>query len=406
MNWSPERLSLWFAALGHAFMHMFAAFYFTIVLALEDVWALPYHELIALWTPAAVLIGVIALPAGWLADRWGAAGMIAAGFVGMGATAILAGFADGTTSLMLALAGVGVFAAIYHPVGFPWIMRVAHLRPGQALAVNGVAGGIGAALAALVAGGLIDTIGWRGAFLVPGVASIAVGGAMFALLVAGRIADPREAAKVRGAAPSTTDRLRGFAILVVTMFTIGLVYHVTQVAAPKLIEIRMGELIGSGTFRIGALVFLVYFVSSFAQLGGGWLADRWPLVWVYLLGWLVMLPMLVAMTLVGGWPLLIVAMVLTAGGTGAIPAESMLLARYAPARHQSLAFGVKFVLALGALPIANELVAFAQRTTGEFSALYYGLAGLATLGLVLTLILPRDAADTRTGLPAPAAAAE
>ena len=51
---SPENVSLIFAALAHAFMHMFAAYYFTIVLALEVEWSLPFHELIELWTPGAL----------------------------------------------------------------------------------------------------------------------------------------------------------------------------------------------------------------------------------------------------------------------------------------------------------------------------------------------------------------
>ena len=57
---SPENWSLVFAALAHGFMHLFAAFYFTIVLALEIAWDRPFAELIALWTPAAILIGLAA----------------------------------------------------------------------------------------------------------------------------------------------------------------------------------------------------------------------------------------------------------------------------------------------------------------------------------------------------------
>ncbi len=77
-------LSLIFSCLGHAYMHLFTAFYFVIVLALEAVWALPYHELIELWTLGALLVGLGALPAGWLGDRWSAKGMMVVYFLGMG----------------------------------------------------------------------------------------------------------------------------------------------------------------------------------------------------------------------------------------------------------------------------------------------------------------------------------
>ncbi len=44
----PATLSLVFSCLGHATMHLFAAFFFVMVLALESEWNLPYHELIEL----------------------------------------------------------------------------------------------------------------------------------------------------------------------------------------------------------------------------------------------------------------------------------------------------------------------------------------------------------------------
>ena len=44
-----KNLALIYSAVGHALMHMFAAFYFVIVLAIEKVWLLPYEELLKLW---------------------------------------------------------------------------------------------------------------------------------------------------------------------------------------------------------------------------------------------------------------------------------------------------------------------------------------------------------------------
>lgn len=44
------RLSLLFAYLGHAYMHILSALYLTVAVGLERVWALPYDELIRLWT--------------------------------------------------------------------------------------------------------------------------------------------------------------------------------------------------------------------------------------------------------------------------------------------------------------------------------------------------------------------
>ncbi len=48
MREGSAHLPLVFSSLGHCYVHLFMAFYFVIVLALEEAWALPYHELIEL----------------------------------------------------------------------------------------------------------------------------------------------------------------------------------------------------------------------------------------------------------------------------------------------------------------------------------------------------------------------
>ena len=78
---------------------------------------------------------------------------------------------------------IGVFAAIYHPVGIA--MLVANRENvGRVLGVNGVFGNVGVAFSALLAGALAQAAGWRAAFIVPGTLAIAAGVA-FAMLVRG-----------------------------------------------------------------------------------------------------------------------------------------------------------------------------------------------------------------------------
>jgi hypothetical protein len=76
--------------------------------------------------------------------------------------------------------------------------------------------------------------------------------------------------------------------------------------------------------------------------------------------------------------------------TVALPAENMLLARYTPDRHQSLAFGVKFVLAFSTAPLALQLVATVQQRTGEFVWLFGVLAAMALVGALAAVGLPGE----------------
>ncbi|MDH3281836.1 MAG: MFS transporter, partial [Gammaproteobacteria bacterium] len=316
-----------FSCLGHLYIHLCTAFYFVIVLAVERDWHLPYHELIELWTLGSLMVGAAALPAGVLSDRFGAPAMMVVFFLGLGACSIAAGLTDSSLGLMLALTGLGVFAAIYHPVGIPWLVRNAGANRGKALGFNGIFGALGAAVAGVTAGFLIDVSSWRVAFIVPGLVSIATGVALLVFVVKDRIHDSGISAET-AEKHSRADLARVFVVLLVTMFCAGLVFHTTQTALPKLFEQRHGGLVGSGAFGVGLLVAGVYTAAAFMQVLGGYLADRWPLKFVYAAAILFQVPLLWLAASLGGVPLLVVAALMVMANAGALPAENMLLARY------------------------------------------------------------------------------
>ena len=392
------RLPLVFSCLGHAYMHLFTAFYFVIVLALEVDWQLPYHELIELWTLGALLVGLCALPAGWLADRWSAPGMMVVFFIGLGLSGILCGLIDGPEALFLGLAAIGLFSAIYHPVGIAWLVRSAKKR-GTALGINGIFGSIGVASAGLTAGALIDGFGWRAAFIVPGVVSLLTGLGLLVCLRLGLVANT-VAAAVQQDRPSRIDMLRAFAILVFTMLVIGLVFHATQSALPKLFDLRLRDIAGEGVFGIGVIVAGVYLLGGAMQVVGGHLADRFPLKPIYLCALMIQVPVLAGIAAFAGLPLIAVAVLTVMLSAGALPAENMLLAHFTPQRHHALAFGVKFVLAFAIAPVALALVALIQARTGEFVWLFGLLAVITALAGLAAALLPHGA----RAAPRPAAA--
>lgn len=401
---TPEANALVFAAIAHGTMHVFGAYYFTIVLALERAWEMPYPDLLELWTPAALLIGIAAVPMGWFADRWSRGGMIAVSFIGMGGASIVAGFMPAAGFLLFALSAVGLFGAIYHPVGIPWIMRLAPQNPGKALAINGLFGGIGVALAALTAGGLIDFVGWRAAFFVPGAISIVLGVVMFSLIGRGRIAEESSAPAREDEGTREGGHLRGAVLVLGTGFVGGLVYQSTQAVAPKMFEARLDDLVGGSTFGIGAVVFSIYLLAGLGQLLGGWLADRWSWKRAYLLAWCIHMPMLWIAAMAGGPLLVFVVFMITMAGTGAIPAEALLFGRYTPERHHGLIFGFRYVLALGAAPLAIQFIAFVLERTNDFAWIYWPLGVAGCVTILAIMALPAVARSRPMGIAAAAAA--
>lgn len=399
MRQNSARLALVFSCFGHAYMHMFTAFYFVIVLSLEDVWRRPYHELIELWTLGSLLVGLVALPAGWLGDRLGADKMMIVFFVGLGLAGIACGFAEDTDALLIGLSALGLFSAIYHPVGIAWVVRNARMR-GKALGINGVFGSIGIAVAGLVAGGLIDAFSWRAAFIVPGTVCLITGLALWLCVHLGLIGEGVKT--IREAKPeSRQDMLRAILVLLLTMTIMGIVFQATQAAIPKVFDLRLRDIAGEGALGIGLLVAGVYTIGGVTQLIGGFLADKFPLKPVYLLSFLLQAIALAAVASLVSLPLIAVTALVVLLSVVALPAENMMLARYTPERHHSLMYGVKFVLAFGTAPLAILLVSRIQEQTGEFVVLFLALAALALAATLAALLLP---GEWRRARPLPVAA--
>lgn len=331
-------------------------------------------------------------------------------FLLTGGGALAAGLADGPTALMVGLAVLGLGAAIYHPVGLSWVVRSAVNR-GRALGVLGIFGSVGVALAAVIAGGLMDLVDWRAAFLVPGAVCVATGLALLACLVSGLVVETRRD-QVPQPAPSRGDTVRAFVVLSVTMVCAGLVFNATQIAMPKWFGERMDGLAGDGLLGIGGLVTIVYLFASGSQVVGGLLADRFALKPLYLVCLLVQVPLLVIAAGLSGLPLLAVATVMVFALGLQLPAENLLLARYTPDRHRGLAFGAKFILSFGIAPVGVQVVALSYGWTGDFTLLFVLLGVVMLVAFLAALRLPRegrarpDAVPAAPPAPAVAAGAE
>ena len=125
--------------------------------------------------------------------------MMAVFYAGCGLSLLAAGLAPNLIVLAAALTALGVFGAIYHPVGTAMLIEQATLR-GRSLAFNGVCGNLGAALAAGITAALVAGLGWRAAFLVPGAICVATAVVYLRLV-------PTTREKRRAAAPCLTSRL-------------------------------------------------------------------------------------------------------------------------------------------------------------------------------------------------------
>jgi MFS family permease len=373
--------------LGHVYTHLFTILYATAVLHLPSVFDLPYGELLGLSSLGLVLYGVAALPAGWLGDRWSQVGMMVVFFLGIGFGSVVTGLAEGRGELFVGLTLIGLFGSIYHPVGIAWLVASAS-RQGMSLGVNGVFGSLGSAIAPVFVGLMIDLVSWRAAFVVPGLLSMTTGVALIALWRRGLAGDVRQD-RVPSSAESPGAMRRVFVILTLTMACNGFVYAGLTNTMPKLFERGLGEALAASYTEIGVYVGAVIGLSSLSSLAGGWLADRYSPRMVYIVAWILLAPTLFVLTSLFGTSLLAVALLALVFNVSFAAAENLLVARYTPFEWRALAYGAKFVLALGVGGLTVKLAGVSFDRTGSFDILYALFGAAAVLAFFTSILLPR-----------------
>jgi MFS family permease len=390
-----QRTVIWFINLGHALDHLVMLIFPTVVLAMTAEFGMAYREMLPLALGGFVAFGAGSLPAGWLGDRWGRRGMMAIFFLGIGVAALVTGCARSPWQIAAGLTLVGLFASIYHPVGLAMLVKD-QARMGRALGWNGLCGNLGVAFAALLAGGLATAIGWRAAFIVPGLCAIAAG-IGFLVLVPSMPAPARQPGASAKHPSSDPAVRRVFMLLTIVTVCGGLIFNATTIAMQKLFDERLKALVDT-TFGVGALVCFVYVVAAFAQVLVGRLIDGRSLRSVFLPLAAVQVPLLLLAGSLQDWAMLAVALAMMFIVFGLIPITDAMVARYAQDAWRSRVYAVRYVVSFTASSLAVPLVAHLQPTAAGFAPLFAVLTALGVGTLVTAYLFPT--AEARPAGPA------
>lgn len=375
-----------FSNIGHSFSHMFTVLYATAVLYLPKVFDMAYGELLGLSSLGLVLFGVAALPAGWLGDRWSQIGMMVVYFIGIGAGALVVGFAEGPQGLFIGLTLIGLFASIYHPVGIAWLVSWAK-KQGMTLGINGLFGNLGSALAPVFVGVMIDFVDWRAAFIIPAVLSIATGLGLLFVWRAGWVRDVTSD-RVATGAPDSSAFVRVFIVLTITMACTGFVYSGLTNTMPKLLEMGLSKAMAASYTEIGIFVGLVSGLASLSSVAGGWMADRYSARSIYIVFWLLQVPLLFVMATLADVSLLLAVLLVMCFLLAFAAAENMLVAHYTPFKWRAVAYGSKFVLALGVGGLTVHLAGWLFDRNGDFLFLFSMFGVAALVAAVAACMLP------------------
>ena len=389
---SPASLLL---NMGHALDHLFLLIFATAVGAIALQWGMLWQDLMPYTSGAFVMFGLGSLPAGRLGDLWGRRAMMIVYFLGLGLSGIVVAVASSPWHLAVALTVMGAFASIYHPVGIPMIVQNAR-KPGFTIGVNGLAGNLGIAVAALLTGFLVKTFGWRAAFAVPaGIALLC--GALFALLVPREDAAPARKPRKLVALPQAVI-VRAFFVMTLAAITGALLFNFTTNGNGQLLTERLRGTVDDPV-TVGALLAAVYTIASFAQLVVGKLLDRFPLKRIWLPMSAANVPLFILAAHASGWPLYVLLLGIMVLVFGAIPFIDALIVQYVDDRMRSRVAGMRLAVSFGVSSLAVYLLGPTVKAAG-FSTLLTVLGGLAAFTTLCVAFLPG-----RIEIPAATAAA-
>ncbi|MGQ9365366.1 MFS transporter [Azospirillum sp. ST 5-10] len=367
--------------IDHYAMLVFAA----AVVVMAPAFGMAYADLLPYATPGFVAFGAGSLPAGWLGDRWSRRHMMAVFFLGIGAAMIAVGLVRTPLQLGAALLAVGLFAAIYHPVGTAMLVSYAD-RLGREVGVNGVWGNVGVASSALVTGLVCQSIGWRWAFILPGLVALAAGFA-FLRTVRHEVRAGRPAARP---AVRVSKRAMGrvLAALVLAVVASSTTFNAVTVALPKLFAERLTDLAASPA-QLGAIAAGVYLFGAVAQLTIGRLIDRHSLKAVFLPLSLLLAPLLVLGAGLSGLPLVLVMIGVVVGMFGQVTVNDAMVGRYTSEEWRARAFAARYFLGYTAAGASVGLVAWLHEQ-GGFALMMQVFGGLCVLIILGAAAFPSE----------------
>ena len=372
-----RRWSIGFNNFAHAVDHYVMLIFPTVVIGLMAVYQRTYAELIALATASFFAFGLFSLPAGWLADRWSRRNMMVVFYIGCGVSLAAAALAPNLVALAIALFALGIFAAIYHPVGTAIVVSEAVNR-GRTLAFNGVCGNLGVALAAGITAILTAWVGWRGAFLLPAAICVATGIAYLVLI-------PGD--KKQSAGRSSTPDVRLAVWLMASVFglfiligtTAGLVFNTLTIALPKVIDERIGD--GISLVAVGGMATAVFLAGAVAQFTVGRVLEKFPPHLIFAVVALLQFVGVVWAVYATGTMLLLALAFAMAFVYAQVTVNDFVIARYTADKWRSRVFAVRYFITYVISGAAVSMIALLHGR-GGFD-LVLGVTAVVAFGFVI-----------------------
>ena len=257
--------SLLFALSGvHGLVHGTMNIFPVVLEPVRQQFAWTVSEIAWIGTIGYILFGMMALPAGWIADRVKQNRLLMIMLIGMTASLGSLSFWTTGTGFAISWSFVGFFAGFYHPLGLSSVVTAGKGETGRAMGWHGLGGNFGFAIMPLVAGVIASTWNWPVAFLFAG------GLSLFCCLF---FLGPAEETFSVNVGEQKSINWSTYLVLMLLLYGgVGFIYRGMITFVPNSFYERWSMELGLGL--VGGLTTLVYLVGGLGQLGGGWLEEN------------------------------------------------------------------------------------------------------------------------------------
>ena len=346
---------------------------------------LGYEEIIIFGLLGFILFGAMAPIAAILADKFSRSTLMVIFHFGVGISAILCSLSNTPLQLAIGLGLVGAFSSIYHPVGIAMLLKNSK-NLGFRLGINGVFGNLGVAAAPLVTGYLLLLSNWRLSFTIPGLLCLLFG-LIFIFALRAETQPKNDKKSDEKKLPFAPRWQRALFALALTTTSGGFIFGSITFIIPRYFEIELSNVSNSVAIT-GLLASLVYAVAGFAQLGAGWLIDRFSEKLILFVVGLGQIIFIFLASIATDFQLFFVTLIATSFVFGQIPLVDTIMSRYIPDHARGKILSIKFVLNLSVgaavIPISSLLL----KAGYELSTLFSFMSALAIFVVLASIILP------------------
>jgi len=385
---SPKKV-IGFINLAHFIDHYAMLVFAAAVIVMAPVFNMSYAQLLPYATPGFIAFGAGSLISGWLGDRWSRRNMLVIFFIGMGLALLGTALIQTPLQLGIALFAVGIIASIYHPVGMAMLTSYSE-KLGRELGINGVYGNLGVASSAVITGLICEYLGWRWAFVLPGIITIGIGIIFMKTIHHEKIT--KKSLGMGSARVSKNVMALVVVSLVLTIIASSTTFNAITVALPKLFQERLAE-ITQNTALLGLIASAVYVFGALAQYTIGNLLDKYPLKKIFIPLAIFLVAMLYIAAETSGFLLILISIGIVISIFGQVTVNDTMVGKYTSDEWRARAFAVRYFLGFTAAGASVGLVALLY-ANGGFTLMLQAFAAFCFLVVIGAFIFPTESMNT------------